>query len=70
MIPKSVRDLLGLRGGEELEIVERDGVIELWPALSEVDFVQTDDGPIAMSKHGIPPLTAEAVPDALEQTRR
>jgi AbrB family looped-hinge helix DNA binding protein len=70
VVPKAIRDLLGLRGGEELEVLERDGVIELWPAPLDVDLVQTDEGVVAMAKKEVPPLTAEAVRETLEKTRR
>ena len=34
MVPKSVRDTLGLRGGEEVEIRACDGHLEVEPVLS------------------------------------
>lgn len=70
VIPKAIRDRLRLRGGETLEIVERDGVIELWPAPLEVELVKTPEGIIAVPSQEVPPLTGDIVRDALEKTRR
>jgi len=70
VVPKSIRDRMSLRGGEELEIVERDGIIELWPAPLDVDLIQTPEGVVAMPKRPVPPLTAEMVRETLEKARR
>jgi AbrB family looped-hinge helix DNA binding protein len=70
VVPKAIRDRLSLRGGEELEIVERDGLIEIWPAPLEVDLVKTPEGVVAKARKPVPPLTADAVRDALERVRR
>jgi AbrB family looped-hinge helix DNA binding protein len=70
IVPKPIRDRLSLRGGEELEIIERDGIIELWPAPLEVEIIETPEGPVAMPTKSIPPLTAEMVRETLEKIRR
>jgi AbrB family looped-hinge helix DNA binding protein len=70
VVPKPIRDALRLRGGEALEIEERDGVIEIRPAATEVDIVETPQGPVAVPREELPPLTDEAVRDVLEQVRR
>jgi AbrB family looped-hinge helix DNA binding protein len=69
-VPKAIRDKLQLRGGEALEVVERDGVIELRAALAEVRIVDTDEGPVAEPLEQVEPLTDELVRDVLEQVRR
>ncbi|HKY46623.1 MAG TPA: AbrB/MazE/SpoVT family DNA-binding domain-containing protein [Acidimicrobiia bacterium] len=70
VVPKVIRDRLSLRGGEELEILERDGVIELWPAPMDIEFVETPEGVVAMAKRPVPLLTADVVRDTLEKIRR
>lgn len=70
VVPKPIRDRLSLRGGEELEIIERDGIIELWPAPLDVEIVETPEGPVAMPRKDIPPLTADIVRETLEKIRR
>lgn len=70
VVPKAIRDRLRLRGGETLEVEERDGVIELRPAPTDVRLVATPQGPVAEPVADVPPLTDELVRDVLEQVRR
>jgi AbrB family looped-hinge helix DNA binding protein len=70
VVPKVIRDRLSLRGGEELEIVERDGVIELWPTPLDIDLVQTPEGVVAKARKPLPPLTADVVRETVEKVRR
>lgn len=70
VIPKGIRDRLELRGGETLEIVERNGVIELSPVPTDIRLVDTPEGPVAEPITDIPPLTDEQVRDTLERIRR
>ena len=70
VVPKRIRDHLHLRGGETLEIEERDGVIELRLAPSAVEVVETPDGPVLRALEDVEPLTDELVRDTLEQVRR
>jgi AbrB family looped-hinge helix DNA binding protein len=70
VVPKPIRDKLRLAGGETLEVEERDGVIELRPAVAEVAVVETPQGPVAEPLGELPPLTDELVRDVLEQARR
>jgi AbrB family looped-hinge helix DNA binding protein len=70
VVPKPIREKLRLEGGEILDVEERDGVIELRPAATEVKVVQTADGPVAEPVDSVPPLTDELVRDVLEQVRR
>jgi AbrB family looped-hinge helix DNA binding protein len=70
VVPKALRDRLGLRGGAELEITERGGVIEIVPVPTPVSLVETADGLVAVPEHVMPPLSDAMVRDTLEQTRR
>lgn len=70
VVPKPIRDRLQLHGGETLEVEERDGVINLRPAPTEVELVQTPEGPVARPLDHLPPLTDATVRDTLEQVRR
>jgi AbrB family looped-hinge helix DNA binding protein len=70
VVPKAIRDRLQLRGGEVLEVEERDGVVELRPAPTEVSVVETPQGPVAEPLDAVSPLTDELVRDVLEQVRR
>jgi AbrB family looped-hinge helix DNA binding protein len=70
VIPKAIRTELGLRGGEEIEIVERDGRIEIEPVPTTMRLVRRGNVLIAETEEPVPPLTDEIVRDTLEKTRR
>lgn len=68
VIPKRIRDRLALRGGEELEIEEFDGRIELRRPRNDAPLVQESNGLLAMESG--PGLGPDEVRTVLEQTRR
>jgi AbrB family looped-hinge helix DNA binding protein len=70
VVPRAMRDRLRLSDGGEIEIAERDGVVEIRPAAAEVDVVQTAEGPVARPRGTPPTLTDAVVRDTLEQNRR
>lgn len=70
VVPKSLRDALGLRGGESLEIVERDGRIELEPIATPMRLEGSGEDVFAVSAETLPPLTDDDVRSVIEQTRR
>ena len=70
VIPKALRDALGLTAGQPLEIVERDGALEIVPAPTPMRLVDEGDGVVAVTEVEMPVLTAEMVRDTLERTRR
>ena len=70
VIPKPLRDRLGLTRGEAVEIRERDGRIEIEPAASPMSLVERAGGPVAVPEEKLPPLTDEAVRATIEGTRR
>lgn len=70
VIPKALRDRLGLRGGEPVEIRERDGTIEMSPAPTDMTLVERGSGPVAVPAEELPPLTDEVVRATLERGRR
>lgn len=70
MIPKRIRDRLGLRGNEQVEITERDGRIEIEPAPTEVELVREGSVLVALPDRPLPPLTDEIVRETLDRVRR
>jgi AbrB family looped-hinge helix DNA binding protein len=71
VIPKALREALGLTAGQPLEIAERDGRLEIVPAATPMRLVDEDgDGVAAVADADMPVLTAEMVRDTLEHTRR
>lgn len=70
VIPKDLRERLGLSGGRVLEIRERDGRIEIEPAATPMALEVRAGGPVAVPAEELPPLTDEIVRATLERTRR
>jgi AbrB family looped-hinge helix DNA binding protein len=70
VIPKSLRQRLGLKGGETLDIRERDGRIEIEPAATPMRLVEREGTSVAVPDDDLPPLTDELVRATLERTRR
>lgn len=69
VVPKAIRDRLQLAGGSELDIEERDGLIEIRPVADQLAVVQTEEGPVAVAPSAGPPLTDALVRQALERVR-
>jgi AbrB family looped-hinge helix DNA binding protein len=70
VIPKPLRDALGLMAGQPLEITERDGRLEIVPTATPMRLVDEGDGVAAITDVEMPVLTADLVRDTLEHTRR
>jgi AbrB family looped-hinge helix DNA binding protein len=70
VIPKALRDALGLTAGQPLEIAERDGRLEIVPTPTPMKLVDEGDGVVAVAEADMPVLTADLVRDTLERTRR
>jgi AbrB family looped-hinge helix DNA binding protein len=70
VVPKALRDELGIRGPTELEAEARDGVIEL--AVSDVAArVEDRDGvPVLVPQEPVVPLTTDDVRAAIDRVRR
>ncbi|CAO5163568.1 Antitoxin VapB40 [Frankia sp. AiPs1] len=70
VIPKALRDALGLTAGQPLEIVERDGRLEIVAAPTPMTLVDEGEGVVAVAGTDMPVLTADLVRTILERTRR
>jgi AbrB family looped-hinge helix DNA binding protein len=70
VIPKPLRDRLGLGRGSVVEICERDGRIEIEPAPSAMSLVRRAGARVAVPDETLPPLSDEVVRATLERTRR
>ena len=70
VIPKEIRERLGLRRGRRVEIRERDGRIEIEPETTPMKLVRRRGGSVVVPDEKMPPLTDEMVRDTLERTRR
>jgi len=70
VVPKAMRDELGLSGGQEVEIGLTDGRIEIEPVPVRMWLERRNGMLVAVTDREMPPLTAEKVREMLEQIRR
>ncbi len=70
VIPKRIRDDLGLDAGRDLEITVVDGKVEIEPAPVAMRLEKRGKGLVAHPAERLPVLTADDVRSALERTRR
>jgi AbrB family looped-hinge helix DNA binding protein len=70
VIPKPLRDRLGFTPGEPLELLERDGRLEIGPVPTPMALVARKGGVVAVPKRPLPTLSDEVVRETLERSRR
>jgi AbrB family looped-hinge helix DNA binding protein len=70
VIPKPLRESLGLRPGQILDISVRDGRLEIEAAPTPMRLERRDGRLAAVPDDELPPLTADLVRETLEQVRR
>lgn len=70
VIPKTLRDCLGLGRGRAVEIIERDGKIEIEAVSTPMLFVKHHGRVVAVPDWDLPPLTDDVVRATIERTRR
>ena len=66
VVPKDVRERLGLRPGSRIALTEVEGNLEISPATTRVRLVDRDGALVADADTDLPVLTAEQVRDAVE----
>jgi AbrB family looped-hinge helix DNA binding protein len=70
VVPKELRDALGLRAGQMLEIRASDGRLEIEAAPTPMQLKKRGTHMVAVPDEKLPPLTADQVRETLERTRR
>ena len=70
VVPKVLRQTLGLKPGQPLEIRAGDGRLEIEIAPTQLQLKKRGKGVVAVPDAPLPPLTAEQVRDTLERVRR
>jgi AbrB family looped-hinge helix DNA binding protein len=70
VIPKDLRERLGLAGGRDVEVREVDGRIEIVPHETPMTLKAEPGGEVAVPDEPLPVLTDELVRATLERVRR
>jgi AbrB family looped-hinge helix DNA binding protein len=70
VVPKPLRQALGLKPGQPLEIRAGDGRLEIEIASTPMRLRKRGKGLVAVPEAKLPPLTSEQVRDTLERLRR
>ena len=70
VVPKALRQALGLKPGQELEARAGDGKLEFEVAPTPVTLQRRGKGVVAVPTKKLPKLTAEQVRETLERIRR
>jgi AbrB family looped-hinge helix DNA binding protein len=70
VIPKPMRDALGIDGPTELELTERDGALELTVPYIKAHLEERDGFTVIVPDQPVPTLTTEMVREEIERSRR
>ncbi|WP_248579552.1 AbrB/MazE/SpoVT family DNA-binding domain-containing protein [Nocardioides sp. InS609-2] len=70
VVPKPVRDAMGLLPGRAIDVVFTDGRIEIEIAPASVRISDAGGLPTLVPEADLPPLTEQDVRDTIEATRR
>lgn len=70
VVPKAVRDELGLTPGTELEVTVVDRRIELEVPATPMRLEEREHGVVAVTDREMPVLTTDQVRETLERVRR
>jgi AbrB family looped-hinge helix DNA binding protein len=70
VVPKALRQALGLKAGQVLEIRAGDGKLEIEIAATPMKLKKRGKGVVAVPQQELPELSAEQVRETLERVRR
>ncbi|MDO5630155.1 MAG: AbrB/MazE/SpoVT family DNA-binding domain-containing protein [Mobilicoccus sp.] len=70
VVPKALRDALGLGAGRRIDVVLHDGKLEIDVAPAAVMVTDRDGLPVLQARDQMPPLMDEDVRGALDSVRR
>jgi AbrB family looped-hinge helix DNA binding protein len=70
VVPKALREALGLKPGQTLDVRAGDGRLEVEIAPTPMKLSRRGKGVVAVPESELPPLTAEQVRETLERIRR
>lgn len=69
VVPKVVRDAMGLAPGRRVDIVFTDGRLEISATPVELEMTTVDGLPVLQALEELPPLSADAVRETQESIR-
>ena len=70
MIPKPMREQLGIAGPSELELTAADGRLELTVPDVDAHIEERDGFAVIVTDRPVPALTVEMTREAIERSRR
>lgn len=70
VVPKALREAVGLKPGQALDVRLGDGRLEIEIAPTPMKLTRRGKGVVAVPDRELPPLTAEQVRETLERIRR
>lgn len=70
VVPKALRETLGWKAGQPLELQAGDGRLEVEAAPTPVKLTKRGKGVVAVPDEELPALTADQVRETLERLRR
>jgi len=70
VVPKALRDALGLKPGQPLDIHTSDRGLEIAIATTPMALIRRGRGVVAVPTVTLPKLTSDAVRETLERVRR
>jgi len=70
VVPKALRDALGVRPGQALEVQLKDGRLEVEIPATPMHLKRKGKSLAAVPMTKLPPLTSDQVRDTLERIRR
>jgi AbrB family looped-hinge helix DNA binding protein len=70
VVPKALREALGWKAGQELELQAGEGRLEAEAVPTTVKLAKRGKGVVAVPAETLPPLTPEQVRETLERLRR
>lgn len=70
VVPKALRDAMGLTAGRRIDMMFVDGRIEIELAPAEVTIDHSGRFPVAVAREDLPPLTDADIRTAIDSVRR
>ena len=70
VVPKDVRERLGLRPGMQVELTQINGALEITSVVTPMSVVEPNGVIVLEAERTMPTLTAEQVRDVQQATRR